>query len=181
VTDEELQTLVIESWLLNLTEPSQNKDKFYRLYYCTAGPTNFRVAYHHGRNGTKGNYKAQTFPSQAEAMHFINDKLFEKEQRKGYSRIAEGRIAPTEALLNMLGLAGINLAPSANPFELFLADANRAIELLTGPIEEQALLDVMALRERWARLQTDLQQAGGWMDTVEALLHSGVTGQPAGT
>jgi predicted DNA-binding WGR domain protein len=179
MTEEERQALVIESWLLNLTQPALNQDKFYRLYYCQAGPTNHRVAYHHGRNGTKGNYKAMTFASRHEAYSFIEDKLFEKEQRKGYSRVAEGRIAPTEALLNMLGLAGISLAPSANPFELFLADANRAIELLTGPIEEQALLDVMALRERWAQLQTNLQQAGGWMDTVEALLRSRVTGQPA--
>jgi predicted DNA-binding WGR domain protein len=165
------ESLTVESWLLNLTDERTNTDKFWRAYLVELEKDTYRVAFHWGRNGTKGSSRIETFgPPMAfprdNARHAINKKLDEK-KLKGYEVLRNARSAPDQAVLDLLGLTGVSVEQDEDTFAAFEAAANAAVRTLTGPSEEQDNAAVRQVKELFAELEQRYQESAGWMEAVQ--------------
>lgn len=88
--------------VLHYFDKANNNDKFYRTFFHELPTDGYRVVYVWGRDGSNGQKKIETFTNERYARRQMEDKAWEKQHRKDYTKLGEGDVWVESVMLDDL-------------------------------------------------------------------------------
>lgn len=172
--DPSADAIEVYAWLYECVDPTRNHDKFYNIYRAELPTGEIRVAYHHGRNRTRGLHGNKHCTSRHSADLEV-EKIRRERHRHHYALKLEGRIEPNAKILELLGLTGVSVAEAADPLSQHEAVSLDCLRLLTTEVGTEHVRRIEELRQLRDQLEAALAEMRARHALVEAAFASQVT------